>query len=67
MEREESSARERRRPMRGETMKRGNPEPLTSELQAELDALTAMPDSEVDTSDMPPISDWSRAGRFTVP
>jgi len=49
--------------MRGETMKRGNPEPLTSELQAELDALTAMPDSEVDTSDMPPISDWSRAVR----
>ena len=49
--------------MRGETMKRGNPKPLTPKLQAELDALTAMQDSEVDTSDMPPISDWSRAVR----
>jgi hypothetical protein len=38
-------------------MKRGNPEPLTPKLQAELDALAAMPDSEIDTTDMPPITD----------
>ena len=43
------------------SMKRGNPEPLTSELQAELDALAAMPESEIDTTEMPPITDWSHA------
>jgi len=44
-------------------MKKGNPEPLTPELQAELDALSAMPDSEIDTSDLPPVTDWSKAVR----
>jgi uncharacterized protein (DUF4415 family) len=44
-------------------MKRGNPESLTPELQAELDALAAMPDSEIDTTEMPPITDWSHAAR----
>jgi len=44
-------------------MKRGNPNPLTPEMQAELDALAAMPDSEIDTSEMPPITDWSKAVR----
>ena len=44
-------------------MKRGNPEPLTPQLQAELDALAAMPDNEIDTTDMPPIADWSNAVR----
>src|ERR1039458_5467466 len=60
---EESSVQERRRPMRSATMKRGNPEPLTPELQAELDALAAMPESEIDTTEMPPITDWSHAVR----
>jgi hypothetical protein len=45
-------------------MKRGNPEPLTPELQAELDALAAMPDSEIDKTGMPPITDWSNANRI---
>ncbi len=49
--------------MRDKIMKRGNPEPLTPELQAELDALAAMPDSEIDTAEMPPITDWSKAAR----
>jgi uncharacterized protein (DUF4415 family) len=49
--------------MRSETMKRGNPEPLTPELQSELDALAAMPDSEIDSIDMPAITDWSSAVR----
>jgi uncharacterized protein (DUF4415 family) len=49
--------------MKGVSMKRGNPEPLTPELQAELDALAAMPDSEIDTTEMPPIADWSHAVR----
>jgi uncharacterized protein (DUF4415 family) len=44
-------------------MKRGNPEPLTAKLQAELAALAAMPESEIDTTKMPPITDWSNAVR----
>ena len=55
MEPEESSAHERRSSTRGERMKRGNPEPLTPKLQAELDALAAMPEAEIDTTGMPPI------------
>lgn len=44
-------------------MRKGNPKPLTPKLQAELDALAAMPDSEIDTAEMPPITDWSKAVR----
>ena len=49
-------------------MKRGNPEPLTPQLQAELDALAAMPESEIDIIEMSPIpilskQDWSLAVR----
>jgi len=44
-------------------MKKGNPKPLTPELQAELDALAAMPDSAIDTAEMAPITDWSHAVR----
>ena len=49
--------------MRSKGMKRGNPEPLTRELHAELDVLAAMPEGEIDTTDMPPITDWSHAAR----
>jgi uncharacterized protein (DUF4415 family) len=49
--------------MKGVSMKRGNPEPLTPELQSELDTLAAMPDNEIDTAEMPPIVDWSHAVR----
>jgi uncharacterized protein (DUF4415 family) len=44
-------------------MNRGNSEPLTPELQAELNALATMPDSEIDTTEMPLINDWSHAVR----
>lgn len=44
-------------------MKKGNPAPLSPELQAELDALAARPDSEIDTADMPEVIDWSGAVR----
>jgi uncharacterized protein (DUF4415 family) len=44
-------------------MKKGNPEPLTAELQAELDALESMRESEIDTTEMPPVTDWSKAVR----
>lgn len=47
----------------GETMKRGNPETLTPELQAERDALAAMPENEIDSTGMPPVTDWNNAVR----
>ena len=34
--------------------------PLTATQQAELDALAARPDSEIDYSDIPPVEDMSR-------
>ncbi len=37
--------------------------PLTPELEAEIRALEAMPDSEIDTGDMPEVADWSKAKR----
>jgi hypothetical protein len=44
-------------------MKRGNPKPLTPQLQTELDALAAMLEGEIDTAGMPPITDWSHTAR----
>jgi uncharacterized protein (DUF4415 family) len=49
--------------MREKGIKKGSRESLTPQLQAELDALAAMPDSEIDTTDMPPVTDWSHAVR----
>jgi len=50
-------------------MKSGSMRPLSAELEAELRALEAMPDSEIDTSDMPEVKDWSgaRRGAFYKP
>ena len=44
-------------------MKRDNRKPLTPKLRAQLDALAAMPESKIDTTEMPPITDWSHAVR----
>lgn len=44
-------------------MKKGNSEPMSEVLQAELVALEAMPDDTIDTSDIAPVSDWSGARR----
>ena len=44
-------------------MKKGNPAPLSAEQKAELEALAALPDSEIDTTDIPPVKDWSGAIR----
>jgi uncharacterized protein (DUF4415 family) len=44
-------------------MKKGNPTPLSAEQKEELEALAAQPDSEIDTSDIPPVTDWSGAIR----
>jgi uncharacterized protein (DUF4415 family) len=40
-------------------MRRGNPESLTPELEAQLRALEAMPDETIDFSDIPEITDFS--------
>jgi uncharacterized protein (DUF4415 family) len=42
-------------------MDKGNSQPLTPALQAKFDAQSAMPDSEIDTTEMPEITDWSKA------
>ena len=44
-------------------MRKGSTRPLTPEQKAELDALAAMPDDQIDTSDMPEVLDWSQARR----
>jgi hypothetical protein len=44
-------------------MKKANPKPLTPKLRAELKALADMPDSEIDTTEMPPITDYRLAVR----
>ena len=42
-----------------------NPPRLTNQQKAELDALESMPDSDIDYSDIPPLSDefWKNAVR----
>lgn len=50
-------------------MRKGNSEPLTAKERAELAALETMPDSAIDTREMPEVEDWSDAqrGRFYRP
>jgi uncharacterized protein (DUF4415 family) len=43
-------------------MRKGNSEPLSPKLAAEIAALEASTD-EIDTSDMPEVKDWSQAKR----
>lgn len=42
-------------------MKKGNPSPLPPELEAELEALAARPESKMDLTDpeIPEVADWS--------
>ena len=44
-------------------MKQGRSERLTPAQQAELAALAALPDDQIDTRDMPEVRDWSDAQR----
>jgi uncharacterized protein (DUF4415 family) len=44
-------------------MKRGSSRPLTAEQKTELDALAALPEERIDTSEMPEVRDWSAARR----
>ena len=47
--------------MKEKRTKRASSKPLTSAQQAELKALAAMPDSEINTTDIPEVRDWSGA------
>src|SRR6266851_3590983 len=58
-----SSAHEKPRDASGKPMKKGVSKPLNPELQAELDVLAALPEEEIDTSDMPEVLDWLGARR----
>ena len=49
--------------MREGPVKRGSAEVLTEEQEAEIEALAALPDDRIDTSDIPEVSDWSDARR----
>lgn len=49
--------------MKGETMKKGTSRPLTARQKAELDALAAMPDEQINTRALPEVRDWSGARR----
>lgn len=44
-------------------MKKGTSESLLEKQKAEIEALAALPDDEIDTSDLPEILDWSGAKR----
>jgi len=44
-------------------MKKATSKALTKEQQAEIQALAALPDERIDTSDIPEILDWSGAKR----
>ena len=44
-------------------MKRGSTEVPTEDQEAEIEALAALPDDRIDTSDIPEVSDWSDARR----
>jgi uncharacterized protein (DUF4415 family) len=56
--------------MKGKPTKKGSgTSKLTPQQKAELEALAAMPDEEIDTSDIPPIRDWTgfKRGLFYRP
>jgi uncharacterized protein (DUF4415 family) len=44
-------------------MRKARSDPLTREQKAELQALAALPDEQIDTSEMPEVFDWSGARR----
>ena len=44
-------------------MRKGRSKPLTPDQKVELKAITALPDQEIDTREMPEIVDWSGARR----
>ena len=57
------SARAKRQDASEGPMRRGRFRPLAPEQQAELDVLAALPEKEIDTREMPEVSDWIGARR----
>jgi uncharacterized protein (DUF4415 family) len=49
--------------MKGKSMKRGAFRPLTPTQKAELNALGALPDEQINTRALPEVRDWSGARR----
>lgn len=49
--------------MNGNSTKKATSKALTSKQRAELEALAALPDADIDTSDAPESEDWSGARR----
>jgi uncharacterized protein (DUF4415 family) len=49
--------------MKERAMKKANSSRLTARQRAELEALAALPDDRIDTSDIPEVRDWSGAKR----
>jgi uncharacterized protein (DUF4415 family) len=56
-------ARELLPPQKGEPMKKETSSPLTPKQHDRLEHLAALPDQEIDTSDIPEVTDWSGAKR----
>ena len=44
-------------------MRKGNPQAMSAEQQAQLQALDSLPNDQIDLSDMPEKLDWSKARR----
>jgi uncharacterized protein (DUF4415 family) len=40
-------------------MKKASSKPLSAKMRAELKALEALPDDQIDTSDIPEVTDWT--------
>jgi hypothetical protein len=53
---------EKKRNMKGGLMKKTISD-LTAEQKAELEALAALPDDQINTDDIPEVTDWSNAQR----
>ena len=49
--------------MKGKPLKKASPRSPTRKQMAELDALAAVPDDQIDLSDIPEVRDWSGAKR----
>ncbi|MBR8836627.1 MAG: BrnA antitoxin family protein [Stigonema ocellatum SAG 48.90 = DSM 106950] len=44
-------------------MKKGHSNPVPPEIQAEIDALAALPEDQIKTDDIPEVWDWNSAKR----
>lgn len=49
--------------MKGELMKKTNPNPVPPGVQAEIDALAALSEDKINTNDIPEVRNWDDAKR----